>query len=70
MVDSYDSVMKGTKYGPVIVPGDSLSSSLYLLVAGKVHSSIWMPHGRNREGGKLPPSKMDLGRGRQQLIRC
>ncbi|MCB1867124.1 MAG: hypothetical protein KDI43_00980 [Gammaproteobacteria bacterium] len=46
VVDSYDSVMKGTKYGPVIVPGDSLSSSLYLLVAGKVHSSIWMPHGR------------------------
>ena len=47
VVDSYDAVMQGTKYGPVIVPGDSLSSSLYLLVAGKAHSSIRMPHGRD-----------------------
>lgn len=26
VVESYDSVMKGTKFGPVIVPGDSLST--------------------------------------------
>ena len=46
-VDSYESVMKGTKLGPVVVAGDSTSSSLYRLVAGKVHKSIQMPHGEN-----------------------
>ena len=38
--------MKGTKYGPVVVAGDPLSSSLYRLVAGKVDPSIQMPHGK------------------------
>lgn len=47
LTDSYESIMQGTKYGPVIVPGDALSSSLYRLVSGKVHSSIRMPHGKD-----------------------
>lgn len=44
-VDTYANVMKGTKYGQMVVPGDALSSSLYRLVAGKVDKSIQMPHG-------------------------
>ena len=47
LVESYESVMKGTKFGPVIVPGDPLSSSLYRLVAGEVDKSIRMPHGKD-----------------------
>ena len=47
MVESYESLMKGTKFGPVIVPGDALSSSLYRLVAGEVDASIRMPHGKD-----------------------
>ncbi len=43
---TYDSVMKGTRFGPVVVAKDSLSSSLYRLVAGKVDPSIRMPHGK------------------------
>ncbi len=46
LVDSYDNLMKGTKFGPVIVAGDSLSSSLYRLVSGKVDKSIQMPHSK------------------------
>lgn len=46
VADSYDAVMKGTKYGPVVVAGDPLSSSFYRLVAGKVDPSIQMPHGK------------------------
>ncbi len=46
LVDSYDSLMKGTKFGPVVVAGDSLSSSLYRLVSGKVDKSIQMPHSK------------------------
>ena len=45
-VDNYDSLMKGTHYGPVVVAGNPLSSSLYRLVAGKVDPSISMPHGK------------------------
>jgi hypothetical protein len=44
LVTSYANVMKGTALGPVVVPGDPLSSSLYRLVAGKVDQSIQMPH--------------------------
>jgi hypothetical protein len=45
-IDSYASIMKGTKFGPVIVPGDAESSTLYILVAGKANPKINMPHGR------------------------
>jgi hypothetical protein len=47
-IDSHSTVMKGTKYGPVVVPGSAVSSSLYRLVAGKVDPSIRMPHGREQ----------------------
>jgi hypothetical protein len=46
-VDSYDTIMKGTKFGAVVVPGDPASSSLYRLVSGKVDASIQMPHGKD-----------------------
>ena len=46
LVTSHESIMKGTNYGPVIVPGDALSSSLYRLVSGKVDRKIRMPHGK------------------------
>jgi len=45
-VDSYESVMKGTKLGPVIAQGSAESSSLYRMVAGKTDPSIHMPHGK------------------------
>ncbi len=40
---TYDSVMKGTKYGPVVVPGSAISSTLFLLVSHKVDPKIQMP---------------------------
>jgi mono/diheme cytochrome c family protein len=45
-VDSYDTVIKGTKFGPVIVKGSAASSTLYRLVAGETDASIQMPHGK------------------------
>lgn len=39
----YDSVMKGTNFGAVVVPNSSMSSSLYLLVAHKTAPEIHMP---------------------------
>jgi hypothetical protein len=45
-MDSYEALMKGTQYGPVVVPGSSVSSTLYRLVSGQADPSIRMPHGK------------------------
>jgi hypothetical protein len=37
--------MKGTRFGPVVVPGNSLTSTLNMVIEGRVHPSIQMPHG-------------------------
>lgn len=42
-VESYESVMKGTKFGSVIVPGSSLSSTFVILIEHKADPSINMP---------------------------
>jgi hypothetical protein len=42
-VHDYASVMKGTNLGPVIIPGSSISSTLYLLIAQKAAPEIQMP---------------------------
>lgn len=57
LLDSYEGLMKGTKFGPVVVPGSSVSSTLYRLVAGKVDPSIKMPHGSSKE---LPKAQVDI----------
>jgi len=46
-MQTYDSLMKGTKFGPVIKPGDALSSTLMILIDGRADPSINMPHGDN-----------------------
>ena len=46
LVDSYESVMKDTRYGPVIDPGSAQTSSLYNMVSGKENLAISMPHGK------------------------
>ena len=42
-VESYESIMKGTKYGPVIQPGESYASTMLVLVDHKADPSINMP---------------------------
>ncbi len=41
---SYDSLMKGTKHGPVVVPGDAFTSNLNVLIEGRAATTIRMPH--------------------------
>ena len=36
---NYDDLMRGTKFGQVVVPGDSESSTLYRLVAHRLATS-------------------------------
>jgi len=42
-VHDYDSVMKGTRFGTVVMPGSSISSTLYVVVARKTAPEIHMP---------------------------
>ncbi|MGD2137610.1 MAG: hypothetical protein PVF08_05080 [Gammaproteobacteria bacterium] len=43
---TYKDLMRGTRYGPVVVPGDSRHSILIMLVEGRADQSIRMPHGK------------------------
>ncbi len=43
---TYETLMKGTRYGSIVKPGDSLSSVLIMLVEGRANPAIKMPHGK------------------------
>ena len=45
LMDSHENLLKGTKYGKIIEPGDSLSSVFNQVVEGRVDETISMPHG-------------------------
>lgn len=47
-MSSYESFMKGGKYGTFVIPGDPLTSTLNMLVEGRADPSIHMPHGREK----------------------
>jgi uncharacterized membrane protein len=47
-LEDYDSLMKGTRYGPVVIPGDPLTSALVMLIEGRADPSLKMPHGDAR----------------------
>ncbi len=55
-VESYEAVMKGTKFGPVVVPGSSVSSTLQRLIEHKAEPAIHMPQGNHQ----LPEEKVEL----------
>ncbi len=41
-LSTYEGLMEGTKYGRVVVPGDSLTSNLNVLIEGR--AQVQMPH--------------------------
>jgi len=45
---NYQALMRGGKFGALIKPGDPLTSAFNMVVEGRVHSSIRMPHGREK----------------------
>lgn len=46
---SYESLMKGTKYGPVVIPGNSEASTFTKLLTG-TNKGLKMPMGLNASG--------------------
>ncbi len=45
---SYQGVMKGTKFGPMVIPGDPETSNLMRLLDWRVSPEIRMPHGKKQ----------------------
>jgi len=45
---SYQGVMKGTNYGPMIIPGHPDTSNLMLLLDWRVPAEVRMPHGKKQ----------------------
>ncbi len=43
---SYEGIMKGTKFGAIVVPGSSFTSNLSVLIEGRARPEINMPHAR------------------------
>jgi hypothetical protein len=54
---TYDGLMKGTKFGPMVIAGDAEGSNLVVLMEGRADPSISMPHGGL---DRVPQSQIDL----------
>lgn len=44
LMSSYEDLMKGTRFGAIVKPGDAMTSALIMLVEGRADPSIRMPH--------------------------
>jgi len=54
-MESYDELMKGTNFGPMVIAGDAEGSNVLVLVEGRADPSISMPHGEQD-----PISRQDI----------
>ncbi len=45
---TYEGLMKGTKYGAMVVPGDPEASNLMLLLDWRASPELRMPHGKKK----------------------
>jgi cytochrome c len=45
---TYESLMKGTKFGSVVTPGKAFESNLIAVIDRRTDPKIWMPHNRKR----------------------
>jgi mono/diheme cytochrome c family protein len=44
---TYDGLMKGARFGPMVIAGDDEGSNMVVLMEGRADPSISMPHGQN-----------------------
>ena len=56
-MESYDTLMRGTMFGTVIIPGDSKRSVINKLTEGRAGDFMRMPHG---EAKKLTAEEIEL----------
>jgi hypothetical protein len=55
VLTSYQGVMKGTKFGPMVIPGDPETSNLMWLLDWRASPQLRMPHGKQQ----LPVGERD-----------
>lgn len=60
-MNSYESIMEGAIYGPVVVPGDSQHSVLNMLVEGRLDASMRTPHPLTEEEIEILRRWVDQG---------
>lgn len=65
VLTTYESLMEGTKFGPVVIPESAISSTLYLVISHKVDSKIQMPpHHKDKyamgEGAALSKDDIEI----------
>ena len=47
-LSTYEGLMKGTKHGPVVKPGNALESNILRVIDRRTSRKIWMPHERKQ----------------------
>ena len=59
LVTDYKNIMDGTKFDSVVMPGSSVSSTLYRVISHKTHTKIQMPphHDTSSAMGRAEPLK-------------
>lgn len=59
---TYESLMRGTKFGPMVIAGEGASSNLLILVKHKADPSIAMPRSQTpgEPSGWLLPEQINL----------
>lgn len=45
---TYEGLMKGTKYGPMVIPGNVVQSNLLAMIERRTSPALWMPHGKKK----------------------
>ena len=45
---TYDDLMKGARFGPMVIAGDVEGSNMLVLMEGRADPSISMPHGQQK----------------------
>ena len=45
---TYDGLMKGARFGPMVIAGDAEGSNMLVLMEGRADPSISMPHGQQK----------------------
>ncbi|MBF0143990.1 MAG: hypothetical protein HQL57_09635 [Magnetococcales bacterium] len=64
-LETYEGLMQGTRFGPVVIPGDSVASNLNVLVEGRavVREEVMVDGKkvvRERKGNRMPHNKRPL----------
>ena len=47
-MSTYDGLMKGAQFGPMVIAGDAEGSNLVVLIEGRADPSISMPHDQQK----------------------